>query len=149
MGPSVLAVVGCPVSCVSVSCVLVLSMQSPKVRNGASLGTRIGGACNHEFLATHDWPPKVAAERGPRGRPGRSRGAPCGAAAPSGPSWGAKWEASLRRSACAQFGVGRSALGLMGFPCHANRLTTEGGYTGRYTSHSTLAPNEIRCRFCV
>ena len=34
-------------------------MQSPKVRNGASLGTRIGGACNHEFLATHVWPPKV------------------------------------------------------------------------------------------
>ena len=59
VGPSVLAVVGCPVSCVSVSCVLVLLMQSPKVRNGASLGTRIGGACNHEFLATHVWPPKV------------------------------------------------------------------------------------------
>ena len=59
VGPSVLAVVGCPVSCVSVLCVLVLSMQFPKVRNGASLGTRIGGACNHEFLATHVWPPKV------------------------------------------------------------------------------------------
>ena len=54
------SVVGCPVSCVSVSCVLVLSMQSPKGRSGASLGTRIGGACNHEFLATHVWPPKVS-----------------------------------------------------------------------------------------
>ena len=47
-----------PLSCMSLCCVLVLSMQSPKARNGASLGTRIGGACNHEFLQRTSGPPK-------------------------------------------------------------------------------------------